>query len=194
MRSSHSRRARKANRTLRPERLEARTFLSAWPVVDSFQLASEQISESQAMATDAAGNVYAAGSARDSAGNTHAIIREKAAGGTIWTTVEDFSPNGFAAFHAMAIDAAGDIYVGGEGKYNSLSDHWFVGERLASGSFSVVDSQTGGFAAGVAIDASGNVYATGLTSRYFHHKGKERHDNNVVGAQTNEWPRRLRYG
>ena len=89
----------------------------------------------------------------------------------------------------MAIDAAGDIYVGGEGKYNSTNDHWFVGERLANGTFSVVDSQTSGFAAGVAIDASGNVFAVGVTSVTTTGKGNNKTTTSTWLVQADKWTR-----
>lgn len=88
--------------------LERRTLLSAWGVVDDYQLAGGQAASGHSMATDAAGNVYAIGSARDSNGRSHGIVREKLAGSATWLTIEDYPGAGAsgAYFYAVAADGA----------------------------------------------------------------------------------------
>jgi hypothetical protein len=165
-----SRRSRKhaSKSSFNPELLESRTLLSAWGTVDNFQLAAGQSAYAKAMATDSGGNVYAAGFAYDSAGHSHGIIREKLAGGTSWTTIEDYTvpttvTNGGASFRAIALDSVGDIYVAGAAN-TSGTNAWTVLEKPAGGTtFSVVDSISGGDGVTLAIDPAGNVFAGGST-------------------------------
>ena len=179
MRSFNSRHARKTNRFLRPEMLEARTLLSAWPTVDTYQLSAGNSSSAEAMATDSAGNVYAAGQAMDSAGHWHGIVRKQAAGSSTWTTIEDYTvpttlkTYGGAVFRAIAIDGAGDIYVAGYTQPSGTTSVWTVMEEPAGGtSFSVVDTLNNGVDFSLAVDQSGNVFAGGRTWATSTSKGK----------------------
>ncbi|HSZ58870.1 MAG TPA: hypothetical protein VK797_24735 [Tepidisphaeraceae bacterium] len=160
-------RRRSSRCSFNPEPLESRTLLSAWGTIDNYQLATGWNAGAAAMAMDSAGNVYAAGYAQDSSGRTHGIVREKLAGSANWSTIEDYISGTLATFKAIAIDGAGDVYVGGGAKDSSGNEQWIVLEKPASsGSFSVVDSYAtsgGSDVAGLAIDASGNVYAAGQT-------------------------------
>lgn len=146
-------------------------MLSAWGTVDNFQLPGQISSGLGAMATDAAGNVYAAGSVATT--SKQGIVREKLSGSSTWTTIEDSNLGGSLAFNSIAIDQAGDIYVGGTSNYNSsnsIDNHWIVLERPAGGSsFSIVDSYdtsglSGAGVSGLAIDGAGNVFAVGQTN------------------------------
>src|SRR5438045_1659070 len=96
-------------RSFTSDALERRTLLSAWPVVDDYQLAAGQLAVNQVMATDSAGNVYSAGSARASQFNSHAVLREKLAGSTTWNTILDYTAPGQSngTFYGIAFSSAG---------------------------------------------------------------------------------------
>ncbi|HEV2687166.1 MAG TPA: hypothetical protein VGV35_01390, partial [Bryobacteraceae bacterium] len=171
MRSLHYRRARSANQILLPERLESRTLLSAWTIADDYQLAAGQIASGHSMASDSAGNVYAIGSAHDSSNRSHGIVREKLAGSTTWSTIEDYPAASVSgtSFYAVAVDSAGDLYVGGQTHDSLNKPQWLVLEKLAGGSaFTVVDNyatSVGGIGVeGLAIDGAGNVFAAGQSA------------------------------
>src|SRR4051794_40217439 len=73
------------------ESLETRRLLAAWGAVDSYQLAAGQGAFPHTMPTARQGNVYVAGSAFDNTGHNHGIVRERLAGGTSWTVIEDYT-------------------------------------------------------------------------------------------------------
>ena len=173
-------RPRRTRTSIKAELLESRTLLSAWSTVDTYHLGAQWGSFATAMASDAAGNVYAAGRAVDSSGNAqHAIVREKLSGSASWTTIEDTTaaPN----FGALAVDATGDVFVSAKplnGSTGSSSPGWMILERPAGQTmFSVVDqlSGTAGCNA-LATDAAGDVLAAGTVyesagarSPYYNH-------------------------
>jgi hypothetical protein len=150
------------------ETLETRRLMAGdWAIADEFQLAAGQTSASTAMATDPAGNVFAAGFVTDATGATHDVIREKPAGTTAWTTVwQGDLP--LDQINELAVEADGDIYVGGA---TPTGDYWMVmAMRCSRGetTFSVTDDPgaTDGFAFlnALTVDqATGNVFAVGRT-------------------------------
>ena len=147
------------------EILEPRTLMSTWSTVDDFTLGPRGVGGAFSMAADSGGNVYAAGEATDSAGILQAVVREKFAASSSWTTIEsfDYSDGKGAHFNAITVDKAGDVYVGGQ----SLSGHFLVLERAANQSaFSVIDdvpptdSKIAGCNA-LAFDGAGDLFAVG---------------------------------
>jgi hypothetical protein len=141
--------------------------MSAWGTVDTYQLTPGGFSEPAAMAGDAAGNVYASGRGLNASGTYDGIVREKVAGSGSWATIEATSavPN----FGAMALDARGDVFVSGEPAIPgnpSTNPTWQVWERPAGQTaFSVIDKLTSSSSClGLATDAAGNVFATGVVS------------------------------
>lgn len=151
------------------EKLESRILMSAWSTVDSYQLVPGGTSIPRAMASDSAGNVYAAGRSTDSAGVAHAIIREMFSGSGTWTTIEDTTS--YACFRAMTVDAKGDIFVSTANAQGGNAG-WVVLERPAGQSaFSQVDTVSGGEEVfGLTTDASGDVFAAGAVSEPTYYK------------------------
>jgi hypothetical protein len=154
------------------EALESRTFLSAWATVDTWQMIPGSTGQCLAagMASDKAGNVYAAGVAADSNGIPHGIIREETNG--VWSTVADVAN---AGFNAVTTDSAGDVFAsgcknpstsGGQPPSFTSSSNWIVAERAAGkASFSVVNdpvsTANNATAYGIAADQTGNVFVVG---------------------------------
>ena len=157
----------KSHRNACVEKLEPRTLLSAWSTVDSLDSAGSVVGRG-GMAADRAGHVYAVGYAPDGT----AFIREKlgtspGAPGS-WTTVVS-TPS--ARFYAVAVDANGDVFVGG-GVPTVGGDGlvWELPKGAGPDGFKVVDdlagagSNNGGAIYGLAIDAAGNIYAAGTVN------------------------------
>ena len=128
------------------------------------------------IATDAAGNVYATGYtagalAGSNAGGIDAFVRSYDSAGTLrWTRQFGTSDDDIAL--AIATDAAGNVYASGytsgalEGENAGGSDAFIrsfdsAGTLRWTRQFGTSGSDT---ATGVAIDAAGNVYATGTTT------------------------------
>ena len=145
------------------EALESRTFLSAWATVDTWQMIPGSTGQCLAagMASDKAGNVYAAGVAADSNGIPHGIIREETNG--VWSTVADVAN---AGFNAVTTDSAGDVFAsgcknpstsGGQPPSFTSSSNWIVAERAAGkASFSVVNDP---------VSTANNATAYGIAAR-----------------------------
>ena len=150
----------KARSTAQIEKLEPRTLMSAWSTVDSYQLPAGKGSMPRTMASDSAGNVYAAGRATDSAGVNHAVIREQFSASSTWTTIEDTTS--YACFRAMTVDGKGDVFVSTASNTGGPAG-WIILERAAGQTaFSRVDAVTGGGEVfGLTTDAAGNVFGAG---------------------------------
>jgi len=135
------------------------------------------------LATDAAGDVFAAGNATIS-GSTHWVVRERAAGQTLFTTVDDFQLNvgntpastfaqGLCVIPSGA--SAGIYAVGGD---FDTAEHWLVRKSRDGGkTWTTVDQfQYGGvgssYAAGVAGDHAGNVFVVGQGGSSLTTKGR----------------------
>lgn len=150
------------------EQLEPRRLMAGnWATADEFQLAAGQTSASTALATDPAGNVFAAGFVTDATGATHEVIREKPAGTSEWATVwEGALP--LNQINEFAVEADGDMYVAGR---TSGGDNWMVmAMRPSRGDtmFSVIDDPGAADAyawinALVVDQATGNVFSVGKT-------------------------------
>ena len=154
-----------SGRNLRTERLESRVLMSAFSTVDSFELSPGHSSGTQTMAADAAGNVYAVGSAANSAGIDVGVVREKPVGGSTWNTVDLFSyvAGQTTTFYGAAVGPDGTLYVSGQGTDSTGRTHWLTLAR-ASGALTTIDDfvTSGGAGADqLAIDGSGDIFVAG---------------------------------
>lgn len=126
------------------------------PLDDFVYPGSIQTFYNAGIAVDRAGTLYAAGTAYDFASWTnHWIVRRSGDGGATWSTVDAFTPGGFTTeADAIAIDAAGNVYVVGVADYNAGQSYWTVRKGVGGTAFSTVDSvPKGGGAMGSAITA-----------------------------------------
>ena len=94
-----------------------------------------------AVACDAAGDIYAAGVYYDDAGlgPNHWVVRRSTDGGATWSTVDDYvsDPNSSSTqANAIAADAAGNVYVAG---YDDIYG-WIVRKGIGGGNFATVDT------------------------------------------------------
>jgi hypothetical protein len=174
---AHAKSPAKRGKSARLELLENRTLMSAtWPTVDSYQQTPEGMAWVSAMTTDAAGNVYAAGRADNAAGYStgtafNAVVREKPSGSNTWNTIEvDTAAVGFGA---IAVDGNGDLFVSTR-RTADAGAGWHILERPAGQTgFVQVDQLSAlGQCNGLAIDAAGNVLASGEMTESYTSKGQ----------------------
>ena len=141
------------------------------------QLGSASEDVAQAITSDAAGNVYAAGftsgalDGQTSAGNSDLFITKYDARGVKqWT--RQLGTAGFDAAYAITSDAAGNVYAAGstsgalDGQTSAGGGDLFITKYDASGVKQWTRQLgTAGFdyATAITSDAAGNVYAAGLT-------------------------------
>ncbi|MFH1723023.1 MAG: SBBP repeat-containing protein [Elusimicrobiota bacterium] len=136
--------------------------------------------QAAAMAVDAAGNVYVTGRSRgNGTQDDYATAKYDAGGNELWVSRYDGPWNAVDWALALAVDAAGNVYVAGESdgsgwpvkdkgrdyatvKYDAGGSELWV--RRYNGPWSSVDS-----AAAIAVDGSGNVYITGRSVGYNTH-------------------------
>ena len=124
------------------------------------------------LANDAAGNIYLTGSSyADISVATYqaTTVKYDRAGNLIWVARHPIAPGGYEEGNAIALDAAGNIYIAGLAstgtdpgrililKYNSFGQEQWA--RVYPGGGSTRDS-----VAGIAVDSSGNVYVAGNTT------------------------------
>lgn len=145
------------------ESLENRVLFSGFSTSDDFQLSPGHDADLYygAVASDALGDVYAAGEALDSAGAQHDVIRMKAAGAATWTTISDVQvPGGYSD---LAVSPGGDLYVTGTG----VGSGWIVQRMrrsIGETTFTTIDQPVfsgRSNCVGLALDAAGDVYAIG---------------------------------
>jgi hypothetical protein len=128
-----------------------------------------------ALAVDAAGNVYVTGESKRSDGTSdYATIKYDADGNELWVGRYNGPGNGEDVANAIAVDAAGHVYVTGESvgiddrpppygldyatiKYDADGNELWVARY--NGPANDFDS-----AIGVSVDASGNVHVTGTST------------------------------
>ncbi len=156
--------------------LEPRTLLSAWNVEDHYQLTADANASPSQIVADSLGNLYTTGWANDNAAPVyegakyaHAIVREKLAGTTAWTTILDYADfddvpatGTVNTISGIAIDKFNNVFV-------TVIDHGSFNDTLAlvlerkadQSAFSVIDTRTDGLYHSITADASGNVFAAG---------------------------------
>jgi hypothetical protein len=95
---------------------------SSWSTVDTFQPSSTNQAGARGFAADAYGNLFVAGFSLTTYGTVQDwIVRESAGTDTAWTTVEDFPAAAVFGPHAIAADAFGNVFVGGQ-----ANGYWLV--------------------------------------------------------------------
>ena len=116
----------------------------------------------EAVATDASGNVFAAG-IRSGGGW---LVRKSADGGNSWSTVDTFGSsraNGIFCHPNAGVFVVGYANVtSGTGKKTTTQAYWYVRRSLDQGTtWATVDAYLGGTATCVGADPSGSLYAAG---------------------------------
>jgi hypothetical protein len=128
-----------------------------------------------AVAADSAGNTYVTGarvivSQSGASADDVFVTKLDVAGGIVFTTT--FGGKGNDQGQAIALDAAGNIWVGGSTSSNDFPLHdalvispstGFLVELAPDGTV-IYSSYLAGVVNGIATDSSGNVYLTGATS------------------------------
>jgi hypothetical protein len=121
-----------------------------------------------ALAVDASGNVYVTGNSGPIGNSDYATVKYNASGVQQWVARYDGPGKSYDDASAIALDAAGNIYVTGSSadsngftdfatiKYNpSGSQQWIARYNGPEG--------YGDATAGIAVDGAGNVYVTGTS-------------------------------
>lgn len=149
---------------------------STWSVVDTFRFSTTDNSHAFGIASDSAGNLYVAGlggQILQKASRPHWIVRRGIAGGTSWTTVDQFQgSNGSAQAFGVAVDSNDNVHVTGTGWSGSSSSvrHWITRQRFAaSGLWATTDDfflASTGYSEGRTITAAplGYMYGAGIAS------------------------------
>jgi uncharacterized delta-60 repeat protein len=126
-----------------------------------------------AIAVDAAGNVYVTGGSWGIGTNfDYLTIKYNSAGDTVWTRRYNSGGSKLDKAYAIAVDAAGNVYVTGASE-GTVSAHGIF-EDYATVKYSPTGvelwvaryngpASDGDFASSIALDASGNVYVTGTS-------------------------------
>jgi uncharacterized delta-60 repeat protein len=124
--------------------------------------------QASAIAIDSSGNVYVTGSSFDGF-TDYATVKYDAAGEQQWVARYDGAGHFYDYARAIAVDAAGNVYVTGYSsdsalipryttiKYNSAGQEQWVAVYGGGG------TTFGDSAAAIAVDASGNIYVTGTS-------------------------------
>ena len=137
---------------------------STWSTADNFTYSSNgQVANS--IAENSSGDIYVAGSAYDTSGVQHWIVRKYTASSGTWSTVDDFTYYSGAGASSVGVDSSGNIYVVGHGLDGSI-EHWLVRKSTNGGSsWATVDdyvySSYYAVATSLVIDKSNNVYVCG---------------------------------
>lgn len=97
-----------------------------WSVVEDFVPGASGYARILSLGSDAAGHLYAAGYVSDEQDHLRWIVRKRDAGGTAWTTVDDFTLPGSqkTAAQSLSVDADGTVYVAGYGDEPPGSGSW----------------------------------------------------------------------
>ena len=125
--------------------------------------ASTAFSSVNALALSAAGDVYAGGSFTTIGGLTRNRLAKIAGGGT-GVVDASWDPNAASSVYALAVNANGDVYVGGGFTTIGGATRYFIAKVAGSGTGALDPtwkSFAGGYVSSLALDAGGNVIATG---------------------------------
>ena len=119
-----------------------------------------------AVACDAAGNIYAAGIYYDDAGlgPNHWVVRRSTDGGATWSTVDDYvsAPDAWSTQpNAIAADAAGNVYVVGYYLGDSAAG-WIVRKGIGGSNFATVDTlPSGSGATSIFVHPTAGIFVAG---------------------------------
>ena len=119
-----------------------------------------------ALAIDAAGNVYVTGNSRGSGTSyEYATVKYNTSGVEQWVARYNGPGNSVDRATALAVDAAGNVYVTGNSVGSGISNDYATVKYNASGVEQWVARYTGpgNLATALAVDTAGNVYVAGYS-------------------------------
>ena len=120
------------------------------------------VDEAKAIAVDGSGNVYVTGFSHGNVSNGYATIKYSQSGQEEW--VEGYSgPGGEGQGNAIAVDAAGNVYVTGAVAMCQNPAYATI-KYDSAGHQQWVATYGNGEATAIAVDGSGNVYVTGYSA------------------------------
>jgi uncharacterized delta-60 repeat protein len=127
-----------------------------------------------AMALDASGNVYVTGYS-PGAGPDYATVKYDTNGNQLWVARYNGPGNGWDGAYAIAVDKSGNVYVAGESERTGTKGDYATikydtnGNQLWVAFYSGPENGDDKVEA-IALDASGNVYVTGVSPNSRPHK------------------------
>lgn len=140
--------------------------------LDDFTYAPGDSAYYNAIASDAAGYLYAAGEMDNAANNTQNwFLRRSADGGLTWSTVDLLTgASGNTAANKIAADASGNVYVAG-----IVADNWVVRKGFGGTNFTTVDSFAAGAygAQAVFVHPTAGIFAAGNASNWVVRRSKD---------------------
>ncbi len=118
---------------------------NTWSLLDDFLYPGLNYTIHSGIISDAAGNLYVAGTAYDdgsaNGGRFHWIVRRSTNGGATWSIVDDFAPGGqLTQANAITADATGNVYVAGYADYGNGTFAWTIRKGVGGVGFATVDS------------------------------------------------------
>ena len=149
--------------------VRSKTEEGSWVTSDEFVLSGSGASSALSLAVGEGGDIYAAGSATDSSGFQHAIVRLYDAESQTWSTFMDYQESGSeeSLAQGIAVDAdSGDVAVVGHSRQGSdVNLHVWRYDTA----WHVVDffqASAGKTAAGTAaaFDENGNLFVVGMAT------------------------------
>jgi uncharacterized delta-60 repeat protein len=122
-----------------------------------------------AIAVDSSGNVYVAGWSAGTENTDYVVIKYNSNGDQQWAERYNGSGNGYDAPYGIALDSSSNVYVTGTSTGDGTGSDYTTIKFDNNGQQQWVKSYNGsgnGYDAGqaLAVDASGNVYVTGVST------------------------------